>query len=436
MNLASLLERTLLPALGCTEPAAIALSTAAAAQAALKAWMPRQGGDFSPLSPGGIVQVDLQASLGILKNAHSIEIPNSRGSKGVPMAAALGAFCNPHQGLEVFSSLSCSSVKQARKLCQQSKVHVSEENSHCEVSVRASVRLRVDGETFQGRCRIEGEHSRIVSLQRNGKQYYRRLHAGAAAEDVSAQMEQLRRMSMSQLLKAATVLAEQNRDLILKAIRMNQQACQAGRLRPFGVGAGYSWEVGAGRVSAAAAGSDARMSGHPAAVMSLAGSGNQGITAIIPVAEYARLAGSSQTELVRAVALSCLMTLYAAAHLGFLTPLCGVALKAGVGAACGIVLLQGGGVEEISRAIRLMVATNAGMICDGAKPGCALKVSSASEMALRAADLAMSGIAVQDPEGIVATSAEGTIRNLAALQSSMKAADRQILKIIQEGTSR
>lgn len=430
MNLAALLENTLVPALGCTEPAAIALSTAAATQAALKAWRPHQSSAFSSSTGSQFIQVDLRASRGILKNAHSIEIPNSQGGKGVSMAAALGVFCNPDLGLEVFGSLTHSSLEQARKLCRQGIVHVCEENSHCEVSAQASVLLRVGGQTLHGQCRIEQEHSRIVSLQRNGKRYYRRPYAGTE-EEASPQMKELRRMSLAQLLKASGAIDDQSRELILKAIRMNQQVCQAGRLRPFGLGAGYSWEVGAPRVSAAAAGSDARMSGHPVAVMSLAGSGNQGITAIVPVAEYARLAGSSQTELVQAVALSCLVTLYATSHLGFLTPLCGVALKAALGAACGIVRLRGGGAEEIDRAVRLMVASNAGMICDGAKAGCALKVSSASEMALRVADLAMSDLAVQDPEGIVAGSAEGTIRNLATLQASMKPTDRQILKIIQ-----
>jgi L-cysteine desulfidase len=136
--------------------------------------------------------------------------------------------------------------------------------------------------------------------------------------------------------------------------------------------------------------------------------------------------------MLQAIALSHLVTLYVTSHIGYLSSLCGVAIKAGIGAACGITYAMGGGVEEIQSAVKIVAATLSGVICDGAKPGCALKVSSSSDIALRAASLAMKRVDISDENGIVADTAENTVRNLARLNQSMSMVEDKIIQIMQE----
>jgi L-cysteine desulfidase len=172
------------------------------------------------------------------------------------------------------------------------------------------------------------------------------------------------------------------------------------------------------------------MSGHPVEIMSSAGSGNQGIMATIPIVVYANTNLIDEQRMLKAVALSHLVTMYVTTYIGYLSALCGVAMKAGIGAACGLTYLMGGGVEDIERAVKIMAATLTGMICDGAKAGCALKVSSAADMATRAATLAIRKAEVPDDNGIVAPTAGETIQNLAKLNQSMRVVDQDIIRIM------
>ncbi len=151
----------------------------------------------------------------------------------------------------------------------------------------------------------------------------------------------------------------------------------------------------------------------------------------MPVLGYCREKEVDDEVLLRAVALSHIVTMYVTAHLGYLTTLCGVAIKAGLGAACGLTYAMGGRSAEVQRAVKIMAATLSGVICDGAKPGCALKVKSAADMAVQAASLAMKHVEVSGENGIVADTAEETIRNLGQLNESMKDADEKIVELLQ-----
>jgi L-cysteine desulfidase len=172
------------------------------------------------------------------------------------------------------------------------------------------------------------------------------------------------------------------------------------------------------------------MSGFALEIMTSAGSGNQGIIATIPVVTYAKAHKVEERRMLQALALSHLVTMYMTCYIGYLSALCGVAIKAGIGASCGVTYAMGGAEKEVERAVKIMAATLTGMICDGAKIGCALKVSNASEMAVRSAELAMRKAEVPDDNGIVAPTAEGTIRNLAELGRSMESVDQKIIEIM------
>ena len=169
---------------------------------------------------------------------------------------------------------------------------------------------------------------------------------------------------------------------------------------------------------------------HRIECQSRAGSGNQGVTATIPVVAYARAHSIAEMPMLRAVALSHLVTMYLTCYLGYLSALCGVAIKAGTGAACGLTYLIGGETKEIERAVKIMAASLTGMICDGAKAGCALKVSTAADMALRAANMAMHEAEVPSDNGIVGGTADETIRHLAELNRSMGRLDEAIVEIM------
>jgi len=231
-------------------------------------------------------------------------------------------------------------------------------------------------------------------------------------------------------------------ELIKMTIAMNVDACEAGLVEPLGLGAGFHGNVDDACIdvahyisSVAAAGSDARMSGYPVKVMSSAGSGNQGIIATMPIVIYGRNKGIDEIRIIKAVALSHLITMYVTLYVGYLSALCGVAIKAGIGAACGLTYLMGGDAADIERAIKIMTATLSGVICDGAKPGCALKVSSAADMAARAANMALKKVEVSYDNGIVEESAEKTIANLGKLSESMNVVDEEIIHIMNEKLS-
>jgi L-cysteine desulfidase len=243
-------------------------------------------------------------------------------------------------------------------------------------------------------------------------------------------------MRFEELLGLTEQLPDSVVELLRETVKKNVDACKAGLAHPMGIGTGY---FGAGTwsgnfsdhlASITAAGSDARMSGHPVAIMTSAGSGNQGITATIPIVVYSKSRLIEEESMLRAVALSNLVTMYISCSVGYLSALCGVAIKAGIGAACGLTYLMGGRAGEIERAVKIMAATITGMICDGAKVGCALKVSNAADTALRAATLAMRSAEVPDDNGIVAATAHETIQNLAKLSRSMGSLDQKIIDIM------
>jgi L-cysteine desulfidase len=431
LDIDSLFRQILKPALGCTEPVAVALASAAAARAAA-GWTP-DAGERAGVLAGELRGLRVRVSRNIFKNTFAILIPNSGGHKGILMSAALGVACDPREGMNIFGGLDEAQVSVAEALVQSDRVQVE-----IVADAPSELYIEVEAEYAEGSggCVIRDEHSNIACLRRNGQITYgaNEAHEEGAA---SAELVALKAMTLAEVVRLVDDLPESVLALLRTTAEMNVAACKMGLTRPMGIGAGYFGTVDEDvnsfsqhLASLTAAGSDARMSGFALEIMTSAGSGNQGIIATIPVVTYAKAHKVEERRMLQALALSHLVTMYMTCYIGYLSALCGVAIKAGIGASCGVTYAMGGAEKEVERAVKIMAATLTGMICDGAKIGCALKVSNASEMAVRSAELAMRKAEVPDDNGIVAPTAEGTIRNLAELGRSMESVDQKIIEIM------
>jgi len=434
MDIEALFHQILSPALGCTEPVAVALACSAAVQASA-GWTPESRELPLPeVREADVHELRIRVSRNIFKNAFAVLIPNSEGHKGIVMAAGLGVFCDPRQQLGLFRDLNGGIIRAAESLVRSQRIQVSvAEDAPSDLYIEVEAKLA----SGSGFCIIRDEHANIVCLKQAGEVIHGSAEMPPDRQRYAPEVIALKAMSLAEVVGLVEELPESVSALLRKVVEKNVQACKMGMTRPVGIGAGYfgtSTEALANFPqyisSFTAAGSDARMAGVAVEIMTSAGSGNQGIVATIPIVVYAQIHFVDEERMLRALALSHLVTMYITTYIGYLSALCGVAIKAGIGAACGVTYAMGGGVEDIERAIKIMAATLTGMICDGAKIGCALKVSSAADMAVRAATLAMRTAEVPDDNGIVAPTAEQTIRNLAELSRSMEPVDQKIIQIM------
>lgn len=427
MDLDRLFHQILKPALGCTEPVAVALASAAACRAAT-GWTPQVFCETldSAVSP---LRLHVVMSRSVFKNGFAIALPNAEGHKGLHMAAALGPFCEPSKKLRLFEDVRAEHIRAAEDLVRHGLVQVEVAENVPEVYIR----IEADCGSHRGAALIRGEHANIACLWRDGRIVYGSEEQEAAAALTADPIDELKQLCFAEVVALVDNLPPSVIELLRTTVARNVAACESGLERPMGVGAGY-FSNAANIVqhisSLTAAGSDARMSGHPVEVMTSAGSGNQGVTATIPVVAYARAHHLDEMNMLKAVALSHLVTMYLTCYLGYLSALCGVAIKAGTGAACGLTHLMGGTTEQIENAVKIMAATLAGVICDGAKAGCALKVSNAADMALRAATLAVRAASMPRDNGIIGGTADETIRHLAELNRSMSRLDETIVEIM------
>ncbi|WP_207261961.1 L-serine ammonia-lyase, iron-sulfur-dependent, subunit alpha [Desulfovibrio sp. Huiquan2017] len=411
----AIIDKEVVPALGCTEPITISLAAARAAETL------------------GVLpeRISVLVSGNLLKNGMGVGVPGT-GTTGLDIAAAVGVTGGKSElGLEVLRDLSEEQVRQGKQLLEEGRVSVGVtdvgELLYAEVTVEAG------GET--ARCAIAREHTAIVLVEKNGDVLLDKRQPASVEESGDWPL------SISDIYEYATEAPLEDLDFILEAARMNEAAAAMGLESDWGLQVGRSMDrdLAAGlraddiisyATKLTAAASDARMEGAPLPVMSNSGSGNQGLTATLPVVAFARRRGDSEEALVRALIMSHLTAIHLKHHLGRLSALCGASLAA-TAAGCGIVLLLGGGLHEIESAIRNTVGDIAGMVCDGAKTSCALKVASCVEAAINAALLAMKGISIPGRDGIVADDIEACIRNIGRLGSvGMVETDKVILDIM------
>ncbi len=436
-DIIELIHREVKPALGCTEPIAVALAAAKAVEIITEncpttcpdGW--RRSADF---------KIDVAVSANILKNGMGVGIPGT-GMIGLHVAAALGAVCGDSSlGLEVLKHLTPEDVLRAKSLVNTKSVNISVADTEHLLYVKATVAL--EGATASAEVDphayavIEDDHDRIVETS-FADRILMSSESGAASADTdnkdfgltvkeiyefacTADFEDIKFILEDRTLNLALAHEGLEKDYGLKvgkAIRENQQEVFGDDLLSFAMGM-------------TAAASDARMAGSTLPAMSNSGSGNQGITCSMPVIAYAIKYNVDDARLARALILSNLVAIHIKSYLGKLSALCGCVV-ASTGSACGIVYLQGGGLKEVCAAIQNMAGNITGMVCDGAKVGCAMKVASGVSCAIQSAVLALRGTCIPATDGIIEEDVEKTIRNLGAIGSiGMKSTDRMILDIM------
>ena len=402
-------------------------------------------------------------SANILKNGMGVGIPGT-GMVGLAVAAALGAVCgDSSRGLEVLAALDAAAVARAKELVDRGRVHISVAPTERLLYVKATVSVcgaaagvgaGAAAGAAGGSCSasgglvasaeldphayavIEDDHDRIVETS-FADRILMSSEAAAAIADHTADDDAL---SVREILSFAETAAFEDISFILDDRRLNLALAREGLRGDYGLRVGKAIRENQAEVfgddfmsfamGLTAAASDARMAGSTLPAMSNSGSGNQGITVSMPVIAYAMKYGVPDEQLARALILSNLVAIHIKSFLGKLSALCGCVV-ASTGSACGIVWLQGGGYEQICSAIKNMTGNITGMVCDGAKVGCAMKVASGVSCAVQSAVLAMRGTCIPSTDGIIDDDVEKTIRNLGALGSAgMKTADKMILDIM------
>lgn len=440
----SYFEQWLVPVTGCSEPAACGLAVAIAAQVAsgrLPDWLTKSTAVQRPLRHFKIPQrILLVVDRNTYKNGYDVAIPGTRGEKGLALAAALGIFCDAQQRLNLFRRIRASDLAQAKRLLAQGRVQVQMEKARRrtapELSIRACLCYGGAG-GGSSECQLRGEHERVVWIRLDKRTVFRetggRPHADGGRVSIQGLKEIYRRVRQ---------LQEADRRYLRQAVRIQRRVYCAGVAHPVGMAVGYTLlrEMKRRRCGAAdlftevkgktAAACDVRMSGEAQEVMASSGSGNQGIIATVPLLAVHERLKKSEKRLLEALAVSHLWTAYASSRIGPLSPLCGCAIKAGLGAAAGIAYYLDGCPMSVQGAIQNMAGNITGEICDGAKTGCAMKLATAASAALQSALLACKGVVIPTRSGIIGHSADETMGNIARLAHCMGRADTEILRIL------
>ncbi len=432
-SIKDILKIEVAPALGCTEPAAVALCTAAA------------GTLLSNKSPDKLDKMDLWLSPNIYKNAFAVAIPGTAGETGIDLAGALGYCCgDPTRKLEVLAPTTNEALCAARQLIKDQKIAVHLLREKTGIYIKAG--LSVNGETAE--AEIEGTHDNLIGLKLNDQPV--QSHPLLAKTDhdqctIGKLEDYLSHLSLEELLALVENMDEEDYEFVMRGVEYNLELARHGLAFGSGLGIGKTLErltreglikkdmVLAARMLTSAA-CDARMAGAKLPAMSSAGSGNHGLTAVLPVwAVRDYLNDLNEKDVLKAIALSHIVTGYIKAHTGRLSAVCGCSIAAGAGAAAGIACLMGGNLYHIAGAIKNLISDLAGVICDGAKAGCSLKLATAAGTAVMSALYSLHGINVKDSDGIVALTPEQTMRNMGAISTQgMIETDQTILRIMIE----
>lgn len=418
----ALLKEEVLPTMGCTEPGAVALAAAYASEKV----------------EGKIKNIEVIVNPNIYKNGVAVGIPGT-GETGLEIAAALGAIKkHSERQLQVLAEVKENELAEARALIAANLVKVRVDGTKSSLWVK----VRIEAEEDWGEATIAERHTNLVSLVKKGEIIFQQ-EAGLETPQMDYRsFLRCPNLTVREIIHSVEKIDAKEIQFLLDGVEMNLQAAQVGLDKKLGMGIGamYKEAVDKGLLSddlinyakiLTAAASDARMSGENVQVMSSAGSGNHGITATLPVYAVANKTGITQDLLVQALAISHLITIYIKIHTGNLSALCGCAVAAATGASAGITWLMDGKINTIEAAMKNIIANITGMICDGGKVGCALKLSTAAAVAVESSLFAQNNIVVPHTNGIIADTIEKTIENLGEVSSpGMIETDRIILDVM------
>lgn len=409
-----ILKEELVPAMGCTEP--IALAYAAAKAREVLGCLPDR--------------VCIEASGSIIKNVKSVIVPNTDHLKGIPAAATAGIIAGkPEKELEVIAEVSKEDTRKMKEYLETTPITVE----HVDHGITFEIIVTVYHNESYAKVRIANYHTNIVLIEKDGNVLYQIEVEGEKEEGLTDRSL----LNVEDILDFAnTVEVEDVKETLDRQIAYNTAISEEGLRGDYGANIGsvllatYGDDVRTRAKAAAAAGSDARMNGCELPVIINSGSGNQGMTASLPVIEYAKELKSSETELYRALTLSNLVTIHQKTGIGRLSAFCG-AVSAGAGAGAGIAYLMGGTFEEIAHTIVNALAIVSGIVCDGAKASCAAKIASAVDAGILGYNMYKQGQQFYDGDGIVIKGVDATIRNVGRLgKDGMKGTNEEIIRIM------
>ena len=418
----ALMNREIIPAIGCTEPIAVALCVAKATETL--GCRPER--------------IEARLSANVLKNAMGVGIPGT-GMTGLPIAMALGAIVGKSEyELEVLKDANEAAVEEGKKMIDAKCIDV-------DLKYNITEKLYIEIEVFAGGASamaiISGGHTRFVHVSRCGETLFSL--DTVSANDNAASTTEVKdpELNLKRVWDFAMTAPLEELSFILEAKRLNMNAAEESLKGEYGHAIGKLFRSESERnvmgdtlhcqiVGMTTAACDARMAGAMIPVMSNSGSGNQGLTSTVPVVVYAQQIGASEEQMIRSLILSHLTVIYIKQSLGRLSALCGCVVAA-TGSSCGITYLMGGGYEEVTRAVKNMIANLTGMICDGAKPSCAMKCASGVSTAVVSALMAMNSRCVKSVEGIIDDDVDKSIRNLTDIgRDAMVHTDAMILRIM------
>lgn len=414
-----LIHRQVVPAVGCTEPMAVTLCTARATE--LLGQKPER--------------ISAQLSANILKNAMGVGIPGT-GMIGLPIAISLGALIGKSSyQLEVIKDLTPESLEEGKKYVSENHIDIKLKEG---ISEKLYIEITCEAGEKRATAIISHTHTNFIYEEQNGKVLMDKQVSAKSEEKTDNKDIEL---NLKMVWDFATTTPLEEIDFILEAKRYNMRAAKEALKGNYGHCLGKTMDRPLSRglfgnsiyshiISKTASACDARMGGAMVPVMSNSGSGNQGICATNPVVVFAKENENTPEELVRALTLSHLTAIYIKQNLGTLSALCGC-IVASTGSSCGITYLMGGNFNNICYAVKNMIANLTGMICDGAKPSCSLKISSGVSTAVLSAMLSMEGRHVTEAEGIIDKDVDRSIKNLTSLgKDAMCATDDMVLNIM------
>lgn len=413
----SLIKREVIPAIGCTEPIAVALCVAKATE--LLGCRPEK------------IQLNLSAN--VLKNAMGVGIPGT-GMIGLPIAIALGALIGKSDyQLEVLKECTPKAVEEGKTFIDEKRISISLKEG---ITEKLYIETICSADGKQSKAIIACGHTSFVYLEKNGEVLLNKQQVGTT-EKVCSEPE----LDLKKVYDFATTAPLDEIRFILDTAKLNKAAAEQSFKGSYGHSLGRLLRSEAVQkvmgdstythiLSYTSGACDARMGGAMIPVMSNSGSGNQGIAATMPVVIYARENGKTEDELIRALALSHLTVIYIKQSLGRLSALCGCVVAA-TGSSCGITYLMGGKYEQVCEAVQNMIANITGMICDGAKPSCALKLTTGVSTAVLSAMMAMQDCSVTCVEGIIDKEVDKSIHNMTRIGASgMNETDKVVLDIM------
>jgi len=413
MNFSEYLELECIATMGCTEPAAIALAVSTAAARI----------------HGEITSIMLKVDPKMYKNCYAVGIPNSGHKTGIVWAIAIGASIEcSSMGLECFKAATVNSISKAEKLISKGLISVDVLKEKADLFIDCTI----TGTKNRSRVVIEDKHTKITLIETDGKTEF---EANRSFEDEKPDVRRtLAEMDIDEIIKLAKCISKEDENFFKNGIEMNRNIAKHGlSLLPKRFINMSSSDKLSYISTLVCAGVYARMWGEEMPVMSLAGSGNKGIVVFVPMDILNESGSYGERLILEATAMACMITSATTHHLGTLSAVCGCSNAAGIGLAAALVYLDGGSAEQISLAMTNMVGNVTGMICDGAKIGCALKTMTSVDSAFRASSLAMSGLGIPPSDGIVGNSGISSLANLGRIATKgMISTDDEILAIMRE----